>query len=100
MTLERPPDIGAPLDCYFKDGSFKSYVAQEASGTVSRKELETGSAVIQTVSVQRNVDLIFGWVQRMEPFVLVGPEGAGKSMILNHIFSKSLALCLAFDVRL
>ena len=30
-----------------------------------------------------------GWVERMEPFILVGPEGSGKNMLLKHCFSNA-----------
>jgi dynein heavy chain 2 len=29
-----------------------------------------------------------GWITNMEPFILVGPEGCGKSMIINHAFKQ------------
>lgn len=37
--------------------------------------------VIETVSVQRTVDIIMPWLKKQEPFIFVGPEGAGKQMI-------------------
>jgi len=44
--------------------------------------------VIETVSVQRTVDIIMPWLKNQEPFIFVGPEGAGKQMILRTCFSK------------
>ncbi|KAL6598153.1 dynein heavy chain and region D6 of dynein motor-domain-containing protein [Neocallimastix sp. 'constans'] len=44
--------------------------------------------VIETVSVQRTVDIIMPWLKKQEPFIFVGPEGAGKQMILRTCFNK------------
>ena len=80
---ERLPDLGSPLDVY-ADGSLLGAYSSETSmeGEIGR------NAVLRTVSVQRNMDIIKGWVERMEPFILVGPEGAGKNMLLMHVLSQ------------
>ena len=80
---ERLPDLSAPLDCY-ADGSVLGCYASE---THLEGELDE-NPVLRTVSVQRNMDIIRGWVERMEPFILVGPEGAGKNMLLMYALSK------------
>ena len=51
------------------------------------RDLETGK-IIDTVSVQRASALIKPWVEHMEPFILVGPEGCGKSMLINHLVAQ------------
>ena len=38
-----------------------------------------------TVSMQRTAKLIERWIERMEPFVLVGPEGCGKSCLIKSL---------------
>ena len=30
--------------------------------------------------------VVEGWLDSCEPFVLVGPEGCGKSMVIKHVF--------------
>ena len=83
---ESPPDLGNPLDCYAKgSGSIISYNSE----TKLRGVLGSGG-ILLTASIQRNADIIHGWLDRMEPFILVGPEGAGKSMLLSHLFSTTL----------
>lgn len=83
---ERPPDMGAPLDCY-ADGT--SFVAFQPAGNgrdstfIDMKDLGENS-VIPTVTVQRTMATLDGWIANMEPFILVGPEGCGKSMIINR----------------
>ncbi len=54
------------------------------STCVCRRDLEQ-SKIIETVSVQRTAAVIRPWVEHMEPFILVGPEGCGKSMLINHL---------------
>ena len=81
---ERLPDLGSPLDCY-ADGSLLGSYSSETS---MEGDIHRGDAVLRTVSVQRNMDIIKGWIERMEPFILVGPEGAGKNMLLMHALSK------------
>lgn len=84
---ERPADIGAPLDSYYHNGSFHSYVIKRDAkddGQLDENDLERG-AVVQTVSFQRNVDIVRKWIENMEPFIVVGPEGCGKSMLIKHL---------------
>ena len=54
---------------------------------LNKKALDSG-LVIRTVSLQRNLDMFQGWFDRKEPFIIVGPQGCGKSMMMNHIFRK------------
>ncbi|KAJ9599678.1 hypothetical protein L9F63_026474, partial [Diploptera punctata] len=56
-------------------------------------ELETSSSslpLIMTADVKRTVDVIEPWlnIDTQQPFLLVGPQGCGKSLILKHCFSK------------
>lgn len=44
--------------------------------------------IIETVDVQRNMNILFRWFRNGEPFILIGSEGVGKHMILRHCFSK------------
>lgn len=87
---ERPPDLGAPLDCCFERGSFRSYVTgrgNEDGQALSVKEV-LSNGVVPTISLQRTLRLMQPWIDHMEPFILVGPEGCGKNMIIQHALSK------------
>ena len=81
---ESPPDIGSPLDCFARGGIMQSY---ESEATL-RGKLGAGG-ILLTASMQRNSDTISGWIEKMEPFILVGPEGAGKSLLLEYLFFSS-----------
>ncbi|OQS05963.1 dynein heavy chain [Thraustotheca clavata] len=85
FSNERPPDIGSPLDCYCVGSSYASYETKrstydDGSNTISR------TSVIQTISMQRGLQVIAPWVEKMEPFILVGPEGCGKNMLVRQAF--------------
>src|SRR5690606_12231297 len=44
--------------------------------------------MVQTIDVQKTIGIIMSWLENMEPFILVGPEGCGKSMILQNCFQQ------------
>mmetsp|Transcript_8125 Transcript_8125/g.10764 ORF Transcript_8125/g.10764 Transcript_8125/m.10764 type:complete len:2280 (+) Transcript_8125:2-6841(+) len=81
---ERPPDINAPLDCYFANGCFATYVTEKTSFNLE----EVDTAVVPTITVQRTLDQMEPWLKNSEPFILVGPEGCGKNMMIRHAIRK------------
>ncbi|CAM9184751.1 unnamed protein product, partial [Discosporangium mesarthrocarpum] len=88
---ERPPDVSAPLDCYSERGSLLPYVGSrgDAGDGDSRDARAIGPRyVVHTVSVQRTLTLLEPWIERGEPFILVGPEGCGKDTIIRHAISR------------
>ena len=82
---ERPPDMGAVLDCYFDGSGLAQYRTQNMSfdGSTAFED-----SVVPTVSVQRTMDMIQPWIDGFHPFILVGPEGCGKNMIIRETFRK------------
>lgn len=46
--------------------------------------------VIKTIEMQRNMDHVLPWLQagNRQPFLVVGPDGCGKSMLLKECFAK------------
>ena len=84
---ERPPDLGAPLDCKADGASIESFVAPRGDYNDEIGVSDVGDkTVIPTINVQRTLAMMSSWIENSEPFVLVGPEGCGKSMIINHAF--------------
>ena len=84
-TSEFPADPMKPLDSYSNDGRIQSFVPLGPATEATRATLETG-LVVQTVSFQRNVAMIRNWFDEGQPFIVVGPEGCGKSTMLNYLY--------------
>uniref|UniRef100_A0A7S0W0F2 Cytoplasmic dynein 2 heavy chain 1 n=2 Tax=Hemiselmis TaxID=77924 RepID=A0A7S0W0F2_9CRYP len=91
---ESPLQPGKPLDCYFGKEEKRLLDYKADLGTqltpkdmVMNSPTERDLPVIKTVDLFKNFDLIGPWLDNNEPFLLVGPEGSGKSMLLRHAFS-------------
>lgn len=92
LANERPPDLGTPLDCYSEGSTYFVYETQRDTygshdGKLDKNDLREG-AVVPTISVQRTLHMIQPWVDQLQPFILVGPEGCGKNMVIRHAFSQ------------
>ena len=91
-THESLPDPRHPLDTYFDSstGRLSSYqlVVPE---DLTLNEFSKGSSppVVLTTDVQRNAAMILPWLQQAsrQPFLLVGPEGCGKELLLSYCFT-------------
>eukprot|EP00981_Chlorochromonas_danica_P004240 scaffold857_cov152-Ochromonas_danica.AAC.23 len=93
---ERPPDLSAPLDCYADGSQFRPFslpLRDEADGIQLQDIGHSG--VVSTVSVQRTISMMESWIAHMEPFILVGPEGCGKSMLINYAFRRKKNIGIA-----
>ncbi|RHY58768.1 hypothetical protein DYB34_000770 [Aphanomyces astaci] len=92
---ERPPDISAPLDCFCSGSTFSAYETKRATYDDSSAVISSTS-VIQTVSMQRGLHTVAPWVDKMTPFILVGPQGAGKNMLIRQAFlaTKGTSFCV------
>jgi len=85
----RPPDLGAVLDCFIdKSGNLSSYKQASSGGVMLESSKKWSDAVVPTINVQRTLDMIQPWIDQYQPFILVGPEGCGKNMIIREAFSK------------
>ncbi|XP_072467338.1 cytoplasmic dynein 2 heavy chain 1 isoform X1 [Notamacropus eugenii] len=90
---ESPPDPHKPMDTYYD-------VTRERLASYSLKKPENLTAddfsnsqtlpVIQTPDMQRGLDYFRPWLgsDTKQPFILVGPEGCGKGMLLRYAFSQ------------
>lgn len=90
-VMDEAIPTSSALDCFVERGRFVSYEAEaEVEGEFERSALgESGSvAIVRTKSVKQDLDLIAPWVEKMEPFILVGPEGAGKTLLLRYCFTR------------
>mmetsp|Transcript_41826 Transcript_41826/g.82044 ORF Transcript_41826/g.82044 Transcript_41826/m.82044 type:complete len:4055 (+) Transcript_41826:307-12471(+) len=84
---ERPPERSAPLDCtYNRANKTYSQFAHENTKIPSDGLSVSSPPIINTVDMQRNRAIIQPWLKNMEPFILVGPEGCGKTLLLRSMF--------------
>ncbi|XP_028975291.2 cytoplasmic dynein 2 heavy chain 1 isoform X3 [Esox lucius] len=90
---ETPPDPRKPLDTYYDSGSGRlcAYTLERPDG-LDVEELTHAHTlpVIQTPDMQRGLYCFSHWLssQHRQPFILVGPEGCGKGMLLRYAFSR------------
>eukprot|EP00501_MAST-03F_sp_TOSAG23-6_P000982 GSMAST32.ASY1.ANO1.1018.1 assembled CDS len=76
---ERPPDPEDPLNSVWDSKTHK---------------LIQG-IVIPTAAYQRNVTMVGTWAENMKPFIIVGPEGSGKSALIEEVLGshKNTNIC-------
>ena len=89
MLGERPADSKAPLDCFFNANRGQLVPFQVAPPLEATVEELRGYPMVSTIEVQRCLKVIDAWVKGPvpRPFILVGPEGCGKTMLLQNAFA-------------
>jgi len=93
---ERPPDVAAPLDCDADETGQRLLSFQtDSRGTVHENDVLTLNSVVDTVSTRRIMAQLKPWVQAAEPFILVGNEGCGKSLMIRHVFAQKRKIAVA-----
>ncbi|KAG7479772.1 hypothetical protein JOB18_034928 [Solea senegalensis] len=90
---ESPPDSRKPLDTYYDtdSGHLTAYRFQRPEGlTLEQLSHTRALPVIETPDMQRGLDCFSPWLtaQHRQPFMVAGPEGCGKGMLLRHAFSR------------
>ncbi|CAL8361611.1 unnamed protein product [Merluccius merluccius] len=89
---EEPPDHKKPLDTFYDPdtGRLAAYTLQRPDG-LSLEQLSHAHTlpVIQTADAQRGLQGFYQWLTapHRQPFMVVGPEGCGKGMLLRYAFS-------------
>uniref|UniRef100_A0ABM5FWF4 Cytoplasmic dynein 2 heavy chain 1 n=2 Tax=Agamidae TaxID=81953 RepID=A0ABM5FWF4_9SAUR len=90
---ESPPNPMKPLDTYFDPDTERlvSYQLKKPENLTADdfSNIQT-LPVIQTPDMQRGLDYFKPWLgfESKQPFLLVGPEGCGKGMLLRYAFSQ------------
>uniref|UniRef100_A0A4W3JIK2 Dynein cytoplasmic 2 heavy chain 1 n=1 Tax=Callorhinchus milii TaxID=7868 RepID=A0A4W3JIK2_CALMI len=90
---ESPPDPHQPLDTYYdrRTGRLMAYQMEKPENlTADDFSCPQKLPVIQTPDMQRGLDYFKPWLNsnNKQPFILVGPEGCGKGMLLRYAFSQ------------
>ncbi|XP_054598719.1 cytoplasmic dynein 2 heavy chain 1 isoform X1 [Nothobranchius furzeri] len=89
---ESPPDARKPLDTFFDSdsGRLAAYTFQRPENLALEQFFHTHRMpVIETPGMQRGLHGFSPWLtaEHRQPFMVVGPEGCGKGMLLRHAFS-------------
>ncbi|XP_013392185.1 cytoplasmic dynein 2 heavy chain 1, partial [Lingula anatina] len=92
-THETPPDPRRPLDTYYdpSSGRLMSYSVELRDDlTADNFTSSANLPVIKTGDIQRGLDYFAPWLsaENKQPFILVGPEGCGKGMLLKYCFEQ------------
>jgi dynein heavy chain 2 len=123
--MSTPDPRASPLDCYFDEQSGQLAVYSYVEPVIAYEDLSLlNPPLVQTVDMQRSRDLIWPWLQvrflpqrlyssnesfissngyfpyqTLEPFILVGPEGCGKTLLLTHCFAQLRPACSVATVH-
>ncbi|KAM9321467.1 cytoplasmic dynein 2 heavy chain 1 [Gastrophryne carolinensis] len=90
---ESPPDPRKPLEAFYDGttGRLMSY-SHEKPDPLTIEDFSNPQAlpVIRTPDIQRGLDYFRPWLgsDSKQSFILVGPEGCGKGMLLRYAFSQ------------
>ncbi|PAA68244.1 hypothetical protein BOX15_Mlig013490g1 [Macrostomum lignano] len=99
ITSESPPDSKRPLDCFFDSefGRLQSYSNMMDTDFSPSSIISTKPPVILTSAIQRNLDCFKDWLQAetRQPFIITGPDGCGKGMLLQYCFDQVRSLQVA-----
>ena len=89
-TGEMPADHRRPLDGYYnaKSGKHELYQLDSSQQLAYDDFTSEGGPMVRTAAVQRDEHMLAPWMERMEPLILVGPEGCGKHMLLSKLFAQ------------
>ena len=88
---ERPSNLSNILDVYYnqKNQALISYEYDQTENEISDvKQFLNSYPLIKTTSAQCNLETLKIWLNNNEPFIVVGPEGAGKSLLITHLISQ------------
>eukprot|EP01063_Lacrimia_lanifica_P011176 TRINITY_DN1797_c1_g1_i1.p1 TRINITY_DN1797_c1_g1~~TRINITY_DN1797_c1_g1_i1.p1 ORF type:complete len:4267 (+),score=1793.68 TRINITY_DN1797_c1_g1_i1:109-12909(+) len=94
LVGERPPR-GSLLNVRTVDGAFKEYIHDpHMEEPITFEDIRSG-AMVKTAEYQRNSDIIRPWLETGSPFLLVGPEGCGKSSTVLSLLSEMKGVKIA-----
>ncbi len=91
MSGERPADQNNLLLNYFdeKAQNWMTFV-QDAKSDVKIDDLKNPEAppIVRTINIQRDINLIKPWLDSGDSFILVGPEGSGKNLMIRNLITQ------------
>eukprot|EP00931_Biecheleriopsis_adriatica_P043590 TRINITY_DN24917_c0_g1_i1.p1 TRINITY_DN24917_c0_g1~~TRINITY_DN24917_c0_g1_i1.p1 ORF type:complete len:4311 (+),score=994.91 TRINITY_DN24917_c0_g1_i1:69-13001(+) len=88
---ENPPDPTRPLHCHVVDGLITRYEASSLQSEVTLEGVKMSKhlpPLVPTATVLRDMDLFTTWLAEEQPFVVCGPEGSGKNLLIRHAINR------------
>lgn len=90
MSADKPPcDINSsPLDFITINGQLRplSILSQDISIADFADSEEP--PIVNTIGLQRDLEIVKPWIFNCEPFIICGPEGSGKSLLIRAAFNE------------
>ncbi len=88
MSGEKPVDPKNLLQNYFdeKSQNWMTFV-QDPKSDVKIDDLKNPESppIVRTINIQRDINLIKPWLDQGDSFILVGPEGSGKNLMIRNL---------------
>lgn len=87
LAGERPADPKNLLLNYFqpKTGTWMAF-APESAGETKLDDLKNQDLppIVKTIGIQRDIAMIKPWLENGDSFIVVGPEGCGKNLMIRN----------------
>ena len=84
--MESPADTQNILNNYYdkKQAGLRAFVYDSKTQNLLLDDMKNTSnpPMVQTIGAQRDANMIRSYLETEEPFILVGPEGCGKSLVI------------------
>ena len=77
-----------PMDFTVADGAFKALLASPPEFSAADFTDDEEPPALRTVGLQRDLEVLNPWIVNCEPFIVVGPEGCGKSLLIRTAFDE------------
>ena len=63
---------------------------QDPKSEVKIDDLKNPEAppIVKTINIQRDINLIKPWLDQGDSFILVGPEGSGKNLMIRNLIKQ------------
>lgn len=87
LAGERPVDAKNLLLNYFdpKTNSWATFTPEQMGQTkIDDLKNQDLPPIVRTVAIQRDIAMIRPWLDRGDSFILVGPEGCGKNLLIRN----------------
>ena len=72
---------------YFDErtSSWMTFLEQKTEVTIDDLKNPDFPPIVHTAGVQRDLSMIKPWLEQGDSFILVGPEGCGKNLIIGNL---------------